>query len=145
MAHLILNVVSAFAATLCFSILFNVQKRHLMICALVGALGWGIYIIGVALEHSDLLSTFIAALAVSQVSYSLAKKRKAPVTVFLIAGIIPLVPGVGLYRTMYSLLFAEYNKALEHALVTFQLTGVIAGAIIVSAVIPLLFKNKKQF
>ncbi|MEG1829077.1 MAG: threonine/serine exporter family protein, partial [Cellulosilyticaceae bacterium] len=108
MAHLILNVASAFVATLCFSILFNVQKRHLLICALVGAIGWGIYIIGVDLNYSDVLSTFVAALAVAQMSYFLAKKRRAPVTVFLIVGIIPLVPGVGLYRTMYSLLFAEY-------------------------------------
>lgn len=144
MAHLLLNVASAFAATLCFSILFNVQKRHLLICALVGAIGWGIYIIGIDLDYSDVLSTFVAALAVAQMSYFLAKKRRAPVTVFLIAGIIPLVPGVGLYRTMYSLLFAEYNKALEYALGAFQLTGVIAGAIILSALIPLLFRKNRQ-
>lgn len=144
MTHLVLNVVSAFAATLCFSIIFNVQKKHLLICALVGALGWGIYIIGVDLDYSVVLSTFVAALAVAQASYFLAKQRRAPVTVFLIVGIIPLVPGIGLYRTMYSLLFAEYNKALEYALMTFQLTGVIACAIILSALIPLLFRNKRQ-
>lgn len=144
MINLIVHVISAFVATVGFSILFNVQRRHLMICGLVGAVGWGIYIVGTQMGYSEVLSTFIAAVVVAQSSYSLAKRRRAPVTVFLIAGIIPLVPGVGLYRTMYSLLFEDYTKALEYALVTFQMSGVIASAIILSALTPLLFRSKRQ-
>lgn len=143
MTSLIIHLLSAFIATIGFSILFNVQKKHIIICGLVGAIGWIIYILGVRMAYSDILSTFVAALVVAQSSYFLAKQRKAPVTVFLIAGIIPLVPGVGLYRTMYSLLFAEYTKALEYALVTFQMSAVIAAAIILSALIPLLFRKKR--
>lgn len=144
MANLIVHVISAFVATVGFSILFNVQRRHLLICGLVGAVGWGVYIVGTQMGYSEVLSTFIAAVVVSQSSYYLAKKRRAPVTVFLIAGIIPLVPGVGLYRTMYSLLFEDYTKALEYALVTFQMSGVIACAIILCALTPLLFRSKRQ-
>ncbi|MGL6173282.1 MAG: threonine/serine exporter family protein [Cellulosilyticaceae bacterium] len=144
MTSLTVHLFSAFIATIGFSILFNVQRKHIMICGLVGAIGWIIYILGVRMSYSDVLSTFVAALVVAQSSYFLAKQRQAPVTVFLIAGIIPLVPGVGLYRTMYSLLFAEYTKALEYALVTFQMSAVIAAAIILSALIPLLFRKKRQ-
>ncbi|MGL4736427.1 MAG: threonine/serine exporter family protein [Cellulosilyticaceae bacterium] len=139
-----MNVISGFVTTFCFSLLFNVSKKHLVSCGFVGALGWGIYTAGEMLGYSTVLSTFVASWALAQLSYFLAKSRLAPVTVFLIPGIIPLVPGVGLYRTMYSLLFADYNKALGYALLTFQLSGVIAGAIIIAALMPLLFRPKRQ-
>lgn len=142
--NFILHVISAFASTVAFSILFNVQKKHIAICGLVGAAGWGVYIIGTDLGYSDVLSTFLGALVVATASYYLAKHRRAPVTVFLISGIIPLVPGIGLYRTMYSLLFAEYTEALGHALITFQMSGVIAGAIIIAALLPLFFKKPRK-
>lgn len=144
MGYLFLNIISAFFATIFFSILFNVQQKHLIACGLMGALGWAVYTLGSMYDYSSVLSTFLGAYLVAQGSYFLAKYKRAPVTVFLIPGIIPLVPGIGLYRTMYALLFSQYTKALESALLTFQLSGVIAGAIITAALLPLLFRRKRQ-
>lgn len=144
MGYLLLHIVSSFFATIFFSVLFNVQKKHLVPCGLIGALGWIIYIIGTMQGYSPVLSTFLGAYLVAQSSYFLAKYKKAPVTIFLIPGIIPLVPGIGLYRTMYALLFSDHIKALEYALMTFQLSGVIAGAIIIVALFPLLFKKHSK-
>lgn len=144
MIYLLINTVSAFFATLFFSILFNVQKKHLIVCGAVGAIGWGLYTAGELLGYSSVFSTFVGALAVAEASYLLAKTRKAPITVFLISGIIPLVPGIGLYRTMYHLLFADYTRSLESAILTFQLSGVIAGAIILVTILPLLFRSSRQ-
>lgn len=142
--YLTINTVSAFFATLCFSILFHVPKKHLVVCGAVGALGWGLYTGGILLDYSDVFSSFIGAFAVAESSYFLAKSRCAPVTVFLISGIIPLVPGISLYRTMYHLLFADYRHALDTALAAFQISGVIAGAIILAALLPLLFRPQRQ-
>ena len=118
-----IHVISAFFATIFFSIIFNVQKKHLFACGIMGAVGWGIYILGVLLGYSGVLFTFLGAYFVAQGSYFLAKYKCAPVTVFLIPGIIPLVPGIGLYRTMYALLFSEHSKALEYALTLFNFQG----------------------
>ena len=137
MAYLFIHTISAFFATIFFSVLFNVQKKHLIACGIMGACGWAIYIIGTMQNYSPVLSTFLGAYLVAQGSYFLAKYKKAPVTVFLI-------PGIGLYRTMYALLFSQYTKALEYALLTFQLSGVIAGAIIMAALLPLLFRSRRQ-
>lgn len=144
MWYLCMNMISAFVTTVCFSFLFNISKKHISICGLVGSIGWGVYTIGEILNYSSVLSTFVASLVISQIAYFLAKSRRAPATVFLIPGIIPLVPGVGLYRTMYYLLFADYTTSLEYALLTFQLSGVIAGAIIIAALLPLLFRKSRQ-
>lgn len=144
MSYFLINTLSAFFATIFFAILFNVQKKHIIACGIIGACGWAVYIIGTMQNCSPVLATFFGAYLVAQGSYFLAKYKKAPVTVFLIPGIIPLVPGIGLYRTMYALLFSEYTKALEYALLTFQLSGVIAGAIIIAALLPLLFRSRRQ-
>lgn len=143
--ELLLQILYAFITTVGFSLIFNANKRHLGVCGVVGALGWGIYWFTTALSYSSLLATFLATLVVTLVSYFLAKNRCAPITVFLIAGLIPLVPGVGLYRTMYHLLFMEYSKALEYALLTFQLAGVIAGGIIIATLLPVLVKPKQAY
>lgn len=143
MGYLLLHTISAFFATIFFSVLFNVQKKHLVPCGIIGALGWAVYTICIMQDYSPVVSTFLGACLVAQSSYFLAKYKKAPVTIFLIPGIIPLVPGIGLYRTMYALLFSDHGKALEYALMTFQLSGVIAGAIIIVALPPLLFRKQK--
>lgn len=141
---MIMSILSAFISTIGFSIVFHVQKKHLLTCGLVGAIGWTIYLLG---EHWALTSvgaTFVASLIVTQISYSLARRRKTPVTVFLIAGIIPLVPGLGLYRTMLYILKADYVLAAQYATLTFEIAGVIAGAIVIISLLPLIWRPVKK-
>jgi uncharacterized membrane protein YjjB (DUF3815 family) len=143
--NIFLQFIYAFVATLSFSIIFNVKKNHLVVCGFVGSIGWGVYWSLVAFGYSEVFGTFIATVGIATLSYFLAKKRRAPVTVFLIAGIIPLVPGVALYRTMYHLLLMDYDVALGYALLAIQLAGVIAGGIIVSALLPVLIRPKEVY
>lgn len=138
------SIISAFISTIGFSIVFHIQKKHLLICGLVGALGWAIYLWLVALGASTVLASFIAALIVTQASYFLAKYRKTPITVYLIAGIIPLVPGLGLYRTMYAILESDYDLAIEYATLTFEIAGVIAGAIVIISLVPQLWRKPRR-
>ncbi len=139
---MILSILSAFISTIGFSILFHVQKKHLLICGTVGALGWCIYLLGEHKDFSIILSTFLASLLVTQASYLLAKRLKTPITVFLIPGIIPLVPGLTLYRTMYSLMTSDYTLSIEYAILTFELAGVIAGAIVIISLLPLVWRKR---
>lgn len=141
---MILSIISAFISTIGFSIVFHTQKKHLLICGLVGALGWAIYLCFAQLGASSVLASFVAALIVTQMSYFLAKYRKTPITVYLIAGIIPLVPGLGLYRTMYAILESDYDSAIEYATLTFEIAGVIAGAIVIISLVPLLWRKPRR-
>lgn len=138
---MIMSLISAFISTIGFSIVFNVQKKHLLICGTVGALGWFVYLLALKLSLSDVVATFLAALLVTQLSYILSRRRKTPVSVFLVAGIIPLVPGVGLYRTMYAVLQSDYASAVNYATITFEISGVIAGAIVIISLLPLLWRK----
>ena len=141
---MILSVISAFISTIGFSIFFHVQRKHLFICGSIGAFGWLLYLLINDYAHSSVLASFIAALVVTALSYILAKQRKTPITVFLIAGIIPLVPGLGLYRMMAALLDENYSLALDYATLTFEISGVIAGAIVIISLLPLLWRRPKK-
>lgn len=141
---MILSILSAFISTIGFSIVFHAQKKHLLICGAVGAISWTIYLLLSEQGNSSVLASFLATLVVTALSYLLAKKRKTPITVFLIAGIIPLVPGLGLYRMMSALLDENYSLALDYATLTFEIAGVIAGAIVIVSLLPLLWRKPKK-
>ena len=49
------------------------------------------------------LASFFGTLAVVLISRILTVRMKCPITIFLISGIIPLVPGAGVYFTAYYL------------------------------------------
>ena len=141
---MILSVMSAFISTIGFSIFFHVQRKHLLICGIIGAIGWLLYLVLNERTNSAVLASFIAALVVTTLSYLLAKKRKTPITVFLVTGIIPLVPGLGLYRMMSAILDEDYTSALNYATLTFEIAGVIAGAIVIISLLPSLWRHPKK-
>lgn len=138
-----ISIISAFISTIGFSIIFHAEKKHLIICGFVGAIAWTIYLL-LEKQSSSVFASFIAALVVTSLSYILAKKRRTPITVFLIAGIIPLVPGLGLYRMMSALLDQNYNLAINYATLTFEIAGVIAGAVGIVSLLPLLWRKPKK-
>lgn len=141
---MMLSILSAFISTIGFSIVFHAKRKHLLICGAVGAISWTLYLLLNQQGDSPVLASFLATLVVTALSYLLAKKRKTPITVFLIAGIIPLVPGLGLYRMMSALLEEDYSLALDYATLTFETAGVIAGAIVIVSLLPLLWRKQRK-
>lgn len=126
---MIIQVISAFFATYLFSIIFNISRKQLLYCGINGALGWFVYLLVLPL-NSVVLSTFLGALAVRLLSQLFAKLRKTPVTVFLIAGIIPLVPGAVLYKAIYYIAIADYEKFRFYGIQSLKLAGAIAVAMV---------------
>ena len=87
-------------ATVGFSVFFNVPKFALIPAGLTGGIGWSIYYCLINATNNDILSNFLAAALVALISEILARKLKYPAILFVIPGIIPLVPGLGMYNTM---------------------------------------------
>ena len=67
--------------------------------ALVGAIGWLVYLL-VVNKGGVVWATFFASLVIDICAQILARVMKTPVTIFLIGGILPLVPGSHIYRTI---------------------------------------------
>ncbi len=101
----------AFGCTFAFAILFNSPRRLIPATALAGALGWLVYEALLGWGTSVLMASFAASLTVGVAGEMLARLYKEPATLFVIPGIIPLVPGYGLYETMLRIIEKEYAAA----------------------------------
>jgi len=82
---------------------------------------------------------FAASVAVGLWSEAVALLRRRPATVYMIAGVIPLVPGGGMYYTMLASNEGNSWKAVELGLQTFSAAFAIAiGMAVASAAARLL-------
>ena len=66
-----------------------------------GALGWAVYSVMMLVQPSTVMATLVAVIPLTLLARIFAVVRKAPVTVFLLCGIFPLVPGAGIYYTAH--------------------------------------------
>ena len=128
---ILIQVIGTFAAVISVAITLGVPKKFLWYAGLVGAVGWLVYLLLGAAGASTVASMFVAALAVAMISHIFARLKKTPVTLFLIAGILPLVPGVGMYRIVYNLITSNNSLAGYYFSETMQIAGMIALAIFI--------------
>ena len=131
-AHWAIQLVAAFVGTVGFSALFGAPRRFYLYCGLAGVAGWAVYLF-VSTGHSVVGAAFFAALTVAAISHVMARLRHCPVTVFLICGIIPLVPGGGIFWTAYYLVTDQLRLAAETGFVALKVTIAIAGGIILAS------------
>jgi uncharacterized membrane protein YjjB (DUF3815 family) len=137
------QLLTSFIAAAAFGIIFNAPKRSLIKCGTVGMFGWIIYIILVMYEYDTVLATLVASFVVAVVSQIFAKVYKAPVIIFSVAGVIPLVPGGIAYDAMRNFVENDYNAAINLAAKAFMISGSIAVGLIFSEVINQIIRNAK--
>ena len=141
---MIIQVISAFFATAAFSILFYLPKKYILHAGMTGAVGWFIYLLLVSFDADKALANLCATLIVALISHIMARINKTPVTLFLIPGIIPLVPGAGMYHIVQSILYNETDSAINYFFDTFKMAGAIAlGIFVVDTVFRAIKKKGK--
>ncbi len=131
-SHWAIQLVAAFVGTVGFSALFGAPRRFYLYCGLAGMAGWAVYLL-VAAGHSVVGAAFFAALTVAAISHVMARLCRCPVTVFLICGIIPLVPGGGIFWTAYYIVTEQLRMAAATGFVALKVTIAIAGGIILAS------------
>lgn len=138
------QLITSFIATAAFGILFNAPKKTLVKCGLVGAGGWLIYYIMNDYSGDSVAATLSATLFVGIVSHILAKYFKAPVIIYSVAGIIPLVPGGLAYDAMRNFVENDYNMAIALAAKVTLLSGSIAFGLVFAEVINQVYRKVKS-
>lgn len=131
-----MHFIYSFFATVGFSVFFNAPKSTLIPSGFAGGIGWTIFYYLFNITSNNILSNFVAALLVSLISEILARKLKQPAIVFVIPGIIPLVPGLGMYNTMLYLVQNDYNQAIAKGADVLFVGGAISlGVLIITALV----------
>lgn len=143
MKEIVIQLAAAFVGGAGVGLLFGMHTRHLLPAALAGVLSWGVYLGMAALTHMEFISCLVAAAAAVVYAEVLARLRKTPATQFVIAGIVPLVPGSSLYRAMSFAVRGEMESARQYGSMTLVYALAIAAGISIVMVLRQL-RAKKQ-
>lgn len=119
----------AAAGTLSFAILFACPRRLLPYCALVGGVGWLVYELAVLLGANSTTASLLAVIPLTLLARIFAVALKTPVTIFLLTGIFPLVPGAGIYYAAYYFIQGSNELALANGISTFKIAVALAVGI----------------
>ena len=111
-AQTAVSTLAAAGGTVAFALLFGVPGRFYPCCGMIGGAGLLLYSL-LEGRFSAAAATFFAAVLVMLLSRFFAVREKCPVTVFLISGIIPLVPGAGIYWAAYYMVTDQLAEAAD--------------------------------
>ena len=139
------QILFAILATLGFGIIFEIRGKNLIFSALVGGVSWGAYLFCLELNTSLIFAYFISSIVLTLCSEGLARSLKTPVTSILISGLIPLVPGSGIYYTMYYILENNMERAIAKGAETLFIAGALSfGIVVVSSLVRILKTGQKN-
>lgn len=131
-ANVPVQTLAAFAGTVGFAVLFGVPRKEYISCGIVGAIGWAMYF---TLEsHTSITpvyNTFLTSIVVVILSRCTAIIRQCPITVFMICGLFPLIPGAGVFWTTYFIASNQLRTALSSGLTALYVTLAIVLAVVV--------------
>ena len=142
MQNPIIMLITAALATLGFSILFYIHPRRLVVATLGGVLTTGIYLLGVRYIGGELFPNLLGALVGAGFSEIMGRLTKVPVPIYMVPCVIPLVPGGGLYETMFNFVAGNYAAAATAGMRTLQIALGIAGGIVIASVLGIIFRPK---
>ncbi|NLD19605.1 MAG: threonine/serine exporter [Clostridiales bacterium] len=136
LSTLCLQFFFALFATCGFCIIFRVPLKNIPICIIVGASGWLSYQISMYYDASPVLSCFLASCVVGLLSDICSRIFKEASTIFIIPGILCLVPGSGMYHTMDAMLKHDVSGSASIGAQTLMMAGsTAAGLLMIGALI----------
>ena len=133
-AGMFVQLLAAYVGTVAFAVLFGVPRKYYLDSGLCGMLGWLLYLILMNYTELSVANVvFFATVLVTFTAMVLAIVRKCPITVYLICGIFPLVPGAGIFWTTYNVVSEQLGAALHTGITALKVTVAIAFGIILVA------------
>lgn len=131
------NLFCSFLGTIGFAIMYNVPKKYYIGCGMTGMAGWIVYLFISSMNYtSSAVGSFFGAFAVVLMSRMLSVKMKCPITIFLISGILPLVPGAGIYNTVYYIVTNQLTQAGLKGIESLKIAFAIVMGIVIVVSIP---------
>ena len=132
---LYVHTVLSFISCIGFGILFNVQKRTLLLAAANGAIGWTMVLSFSIPQVSYIFANLLSALVVGILAEIFAVIQKTPATGFVVIGVIPLVPGFRVYKSMLFFVRGELNTGISEGIhACFIAVAIAVGIILATSV-----------
>ncbi len=141
---MIIQVIGAFVAIVAFAVIIETPKRLLVQSGIVAAFAWFFYLFTKQYTSNVVMTSFVSAFVVTVMSEIFAIKFKVPAFVFLVAGILPIVPGGSIYRSVYYLMTSDIGLSNYYFIETLRIAGVIAMAILVIESVIRIWKKPRK-
>lgn len=120
-------------ATFGFAMIFQAPRHTILPACIASGISWVIYDICRDMYMNYMLSAFLAAVSVGTFGEFLSRRYHSPATLFILPGLIPLVPGAGMYYSMTHLIAQEYSKFIEIGAQTFFTAAALSIGVVVSS------------
>lgn len=140
----LVKLLGAFMAGAALGVAFQIPSRYFISAGITAAIGWAVYLLTLECGWNLVWANYAATVCVALAAQILARRKLVPATVFLIPGIIPLVPGGGMYLIVWSLLYDTPAAASSNFYETLQMAGAIALGIFTVDTAFRIPKKKKQ-
>jgi uncharacterized membrane protein YjjB (DUF3815 family) len=125
--------VFGFLMTIGFCLQLNAPRRQMVISSLIGGVGMLALMGGPALGYGKLFTCFAGTCIIAILAEIASRAGRDATTIFIIPGIIPFVPGLGLYEAMSAIMTGDISAGIEKVAGTLFAAGSIAIALIVVA------------
>lgn len=140
---MIWRIIFAGLNSVAFSIIFNVQRRDIVWVGLCGMFGYFVTI--TAGQIGYFAGTLAGSMAIAAYSELMARNRKRPATVFLVSGLLPIIPGGGMYQSVVFGIQGDSVNAIHTAYAVFlQLGGIIIGIVFISSILKFFHPFKRK-
>lgn len=138
--RLALEVLLCIIAAYSFGVIFNIKGRYLRIAAIGGGIAWLSYKLFLIAGMSNNLSFFFATICFGIYVEVCARIYNAPSTIMSVCAMLILVPGYGVYNTLYGFLTNDYTNAVKNGISTLMIAGAISlGLVFITTV----FRSRK--
>jgi uncharacterized membrane protein YjjB (DUF3815 family) len=131
-----LQILAMMVASLCFAMLFHVPRQHLLAATISGAIGW--VVTGQATRYlPGSLAAFCAAVSVTLWANACARYSQRPAQVFLLPGLVLLVPGSFGFLSLEAFLRGEFLGGAAKGFEMFLVAGaIVTGLLLGNVVLP---------
>lgn len=131
MMSFVIQVMGATIGSIAFSLLYGVPKQYYPWCGITGGVGWFVYLL-VKMIAGSFFGALASAVVIVLLSRIFAVRKHCPVTIFLIAGIFPLVPGAGICMTSYHMVVNDLREALTTGMSAMKVAiAIVLGIVLV--------------
>lgn len=133
-----ITALGALVGCIGFSILFNIHGPGGLLCALGGVVTWIGFDLIYRFSGDEMLAYFLGAFFASVYAEVMARIRKYPAISYLVVSLFPLIPGAGIYYTMYYAVHGDMSRFAAQGTHTAAIAGVMAvGVLLVSTIVRL--------
>lgn len=134
--RLLQETIAAAIGTVAFALLFSVERRHYLTCAVIGALGWVLDVLLQKIGFSPAMARLCSSAFVALSARVLSVRQRCPGIVLMIPGLFPLIPGGSVYWTVHYLVADHLDLALETGFLALKLAVALVFGIVLVFELP---------